>query len=265
MERNERKIAGGISVETLQVCKQDGIGWITFTREHVKNAINLLMIDELHTVLDQFQDDAEVKVLIFTGAGDTFISGGDLEQFMSVRGAEQALPLLSKVGELLERIVAYPKPTIAMINGATIGGGCEFAISCHFRFASEAARLGFVQIGMHITTGWGGAARLLDKLPETAALTLLLTGERVDARRAEQLGLVDGVYPAASLRDHVQAFAGKIAAQPLEGILAYMRILGWKRSGMERSERIRMEIEQCARLWGSDRHVAVVERFLKKK
>lgn len=256
---------GGNDLETLHVHKQNGIAWITISREQVKNAINLLMVDELNSVLDELQHDDNNRVLVFTGAGDTFISGGDLEQFMSVKGAKQAFPLLNKVGTLLERIMNYPKPTIAMINGATIGGGCEFAISCHFRFASEAANLGFVQIGMHITTGWGGAARLLDKLSETAALTLLLTGERIDAARAEQLGLVDGVYPAADLRDAVGNFAGKIAAQPLEGIMAYMRILGWKRNGIDRGERIRMEIEQCASMWGSERHVAVVERFLRKK
>ncbi|WP_304415272.1 enoyl-CoA hydratase/isomerase family protein [Brevibacillus aydinogluensis] len=165
---------------------------------------------------------------------------------------------------LLRAIDNCSKPTIAMINGHAIGGGCEFAISCHFRFAAETAVLGFVQIGLSITTGWGGGSRLLDKLPESKALALLLTGKRVSAQEAERYGLVDAVYPADRLREETERFAAKIAAQPLSGIRAYMQLLRWKRDGLSLDERIRREVSQCAELWGSDDHVSAVQRVLRK-
>ncbi|MFY0545202.1 enoyl-CoA hydratase/isomerase family protein [Brevibacillus sp. H7] len=251
-------------MNTVRLEKREGMAVVTLDRPHVRNALSLEMVDELHLVLDACRQDSQVKVLVITGSGSSFISGGDLEQFIAVRGKEQSLPLLTKAGELLTAIDAMTKPTIAMINGAALGGGCEFAAACHFRFASENAVFGFVQIGMHITTGWGGGTRLLDKLPESRALALLLTGERFDAKQAEQIGFIDGLYQPECLQEEVYRFAGKIAAQPLEGIQAYMRMLQWKRAGMSQAERIRREIEQCADLWGSDEHVRVVQRFLRK-
>jgi enoyl-CoA hydratase/carnithine racemase len=251
-------------METIQVRKEGGVATVTLHRPHVHNAISLEMVDELLAALDDCRLDRQVKVVVFTGAGNSFVSGGDLRQFIAARGKEQAMPLLSKVGELLTAIDSFPKPTIAMINGTSLGGGCEFAMACHFRFASESAMLGFVQIGMHITTGWGSGARLLSRLPESRALALLLTGERISAAQAVQYGLLDGAYPAERLQEEVYRFAGKIAAQPLQGIEAYMRMLKWKREGLPEAERIAREIEQCAGLWGSDDHVAVVNRFLHK-
>lgn len=252
-------------MKTIAAEIREGIGWITFQRPHVRNAISMEMVDELQQVLESWRTNPDVKVLVFTGSGNSFISGGDLEQFIAARGREQALPLLSKVGQLLTTIDRYTKPTIAMINGTAIGGGCEFAASCHFRYASREAVLGFVQIGMHITTGWGGGSRLLEKLPESKALRLLLTGQRMSAEQAEKLGFVDGMYPPETLREEVHRLASAIAGQPLESIRAYMRLLQWKREGLPLEERIRREIEQCADLWGSDAHVTVVQRFLQKK
>ncbi|WP_064200530.1 enoyl-CoA hydratase/isomerase family protein [Brevibacillus brevis] len=252
-------------METLLLQKQDGIATITLNRPHVHNAISVELVDELHQVLQDCQADPRVKVLIVTGTGRSFVSGGDLNQFIAARGFEQAHPLLSKVTGLLSTIDQYSKPVIAMINGAAVGGGCEFAGACHFRFASDRATFGFVQISMHITTGWGGGSRLLDLLPESKALALLLTGDRLQAEEAKSYGFVDEVYPEEALHEEVYRFARKIAAQPLTGIEAYMQILKWKRMGLPQEERIRREVSQCAHLWGSPEHVAVVESFLTKR
>lgn len=151
-----------------------------------------------------------------------------------------------------------------MINGHALGGGSEFAISCNFRFASETAVLGFVQIGLHITTGWGGGSRLLDKLPESKALALLLTGARLSAEEAKGYGLVDRVCHPERLREETEQFAAAIAARPLASIEAYMDMLAWKRKGLSLAERTRREVSQCAELWGNDEHVRLVEKFLGK-
>ncbi|WNC12846.1 enoyl-CoA hydratase/isomerase family protein [Brevibacillus brevis] len=251
-------------METIRVEKDANVATIVLNRPEVHNAISMEVVDELTFALQDCQSDETVKVVIVTGSGKSFVSGGDLNQFISARGRDQAFPLLNKVTQLLSSIDQFPKPVIAMINGAAVGGGCEFAGACHFRFASEGAVFGFVQIGMHITTGWGGGSRLLDKLPESRALELLLTGERISAQEAKGYGFVDEVYPAGQLYEEVMRFARKIAAQPLRGIEAYMRVLQWKRSGVSQAERIRREVEQCAEMWGSEDHVAVVRKFLQK-
>ncbi|MED1725849.1 enoyl-CoA hydratase/isomerase family protein [Brevibacillus parabrevis] len=252
-------------MDTVLLQKEAGIAAITLNRPHVHNAVSMELVDELHHVLADCQADSQVKVLIITGTGKSFVSGGDLNQFIAARGHDQAYPLLSKVAGLLSAIDTFTKPVIAMINGAAVGGGCEFAGACHFRFASEQARFGFVQIGMHITTGWGGGSRLLDMLPESKALALLLAGERLTAQEAKSYGFVDEIYPHDQLQAAVHAFAKKIAAQPLEGIEAYMQLVRWKREGIVRAERIEREVDQCAKLWGSPAHVAVVEKFLNKQ
>lgn len=252
-------------MDTIYIDIHEGIGSITFNRPHVRNAISLEMVEELQQVLELWRHDENVKVVVFSGTGSSFLSGGDLEQFMQARGREQALPILQKVGQLLSLIDAYSKPTIAMINGTAIGGGCEFAASCHFRYASEQAVLGFVQIGMHITTGWGGGSRLLRKLPESKALALLLTGERMAAQQAYELGFIDHLCPHERLREEVTLFARKLAAQPLAGLSAYLRMLAWKREGIPFEQRVLREIEQCAEMWGSEQHLSVVHRFLRKE
>ena len=251
-------------METILFEKQDGFATITLNRPEVHNAISVELVDELVDILDECAGDEEVKVLILTGAGKSFVSGGDLPQFIAARGREQAEPLLGKVAALLSKIDQYSKPIIAMINGSAVGGGCEVAGAAHFRFASREAVFGFVQIGMHITTGWGGGARLLDLLPESKALSLLLTGDRITAEEAKDYGFVDAVFAAEDLKQEVERFALKIAAQPLVGIEAYMRVLQWKRSGLVQGERIKLEVEQCAGLWGSEAHVQVVEKFLSR-
>ncbi|USG67536.1 enoyl-CoA hydratase/isomerase family protein [Brevibacillus ruminantium] len=251
-------------METIRLEKKEGIATITLARPEVHNAISLEMTEEIQAAVADCAADSQVKVIIFTGEGESFVSGGDLKQFIAARGREQALPILSKVAGMLKTIEESPKPTIAMINGHAIGGGSEFAISCHFRYASQSAMLGFVQIGLHITSGWGGGTRLLDKLPESRALALLLTGEKLTAREAERYGLVDHVCHPDRLREETEQFARMIAAQPLAGIEAYMRLLAWKRAGIPQSERVEREVSQCADLWGNDEHVRLVEKFLRK-
>lgn len=250
-------------MNTIKTAVQNGIATVTFHRQQVRNAVNLEMVEELHQALDQFLADEQVKVVVFTGEGSTFLSGGDLEQFLSVRGTD-SYPLLKKAGDFLSRLYRFEKPTIAMINGHAIGGGCEFAASCHFRFASREAVLGFVQITMNITTGWGGGSRLLCKLPESKALALLLTGDRMSALEAKEWGFVDRVLQAEELAPFTYSFAEKIARQPLSSIQAYLRMLEWRREGMALEECVEKEIRQCSEMWGNEGHLRAVAPYLRK-
>lgn len=253
-------------MEHILLEKNNGIALITLNRPEVRNAISLELAEELDECLDQLAADSEVKVVVFTGAGDkAFVSGGDLGQLLSVRTKDKSQPMLLRISRLLSKIDRYPKPTIAMINGVALGGGCEFATACRFRFATEQAKLGFVQIGMHIITGWGSGTRLMEKIGTNQALTLLLTGEVINASHGHKIGFIDEVYAHDELRDKVFEFAEKIAKHPLPGIQAYMKIAKMVDSNLSREVCIEEEIDLCSDLWGSEAHYAVVQKFLKKK
>ncbi|WP_269082446.1 enoyl-CoA hydratase/isomerase family protein [Aneurinibacillus tyrosinisolvens] len=173
--------------------------------------------------------------------------------------------MLMRVARLLSRIDRFPKPTIAMINGAAIGGGSEFAAACRFRMASNRARMGFVQIGMHIITGWGSGTRLMEKIGTNKALSLLLTGEMFEAGEGAEIGFLDGVFPHERLRSEVFAFAAKIAAQPLASIEAYMKVAKMVDARLPQEVCIEEEINLCSDLWGSESHYGIVQKFLQKK
>lgn len=253
-------------MNTILVDRQGGIALVTLNRPEVRNAISFEMVEELDKCLDELAVDREIKVVIFTGSGDkAFVSGGDLDQFLSVRTKDKSHPMLMRVARLLSKIDRYPKPTIAMINGAAIGGGCEFAVACRFRMASDRARMGFVQIGMHIITGWGSGTRLMKKIGTNRALALLLTGEMFDAAYGKEVGFIDRVFPHEKLREEVFGFAAKIAEKPLCSIEAYMKVAKMVDSGLESDVCIEEEIDLCSSLWGSDAHYGIVQKFLRKK
>ncbi|MED0736828.1 enoyl-CoA hydratase/isomerase family protein [Aneurinibacillus thermoaerophilus] len=253
-------------MNTILVDRQGGIALVTLNRPEVRNAISFEMVEELDKCLDELAVDREIKVVIFTGSGDkAFVSGGDLDQFLSVRTKDKSHPMLMRVARLLSKIDRYPKPTIAMINGAAIGGGCEFAVACRFRMASDRARMGFVQIGMHIITGWGSGTRLMKKIGTNRALALLLTGEMFDAAYGKEVGFIDRVFPHEKLREEVFGFAAKIAEKPLCSIEAYMKVAKMVDSGLESDVCIEEEVDLCSSLWGSDAHYGIVQKFLRKK
>lgn len=205
-------------METIVLEKNNGIALITLNRPEVRNAISFEMVEELDECLDELALDPEVKVVIFTGAGDVaFASGGDLAQFGSVRTKDKSQPMLLRVARLLSKIDRFPKPTIAMINGAAIGGGCEFATACRFRFASDKAKLGFVQIGMHIITGWGSGTRLMEKIGTNQALMLLLMGEMFDAHKGKEIGFITDVYPHDELKEKYSNLPKKLPASLFRG------------------------------------------------
>ncbi|MCF6093568.1 enoyl-CoA hydratase/isomerase family protein [Microaerobacter geothermalis] len=253
-------------METISYKKIDGIGIIALNRPEVRNAINFKMMDELEGSLQQAWKDHEVKVIVITGEGEkAFAAGGDLQEFHGLKTKNEALVMLKRMSGILSSIERSPKPIIAGINGVAVGGGCELALACHIRLCSEHAKLGFVQIGLGITTGWGGGTRILHKLGLSKGLTLLLTGEVIKAEKALQMGLVDEVFPADHFLEHLIEFAKKISQHPLQSILAYMKIVKQMGQGTNFEELKEMEIDQCATLWETPIHHHEVERFLAEK
>jgi enoyl-CoA hydratase len=201
-----------MAYENLLYEKRDGIGFITFNRPKVLNALNRKTMEELQDILTSARDDDSVRVLILTGAGEkSFVAGADIGELAvqtPVSGKETAA-FGQGVLHLLETI---GKPSIAAINGFALGGGCEVALACSMRLASKTARLGQPEVKLGIMTGYGGSQRLTRLCGKGLAYELCLTGEMISAEEALRIGLVNHIYEPEALMPAAQALAKKIAA-----------------------------------------------------
>jgi enoyl-CoA hydratase len=201
-----------MSYENILFEKKDGIATITFNRPKVLNALNRKTVEELQSALLDARDDASVRVLILTGAGEkAFVAGadiGELSQQTPVNGKDFSL-FGQGVFHLLETI---GKPSICAINGFALGGGCELALTCSIRVASKNAKLGQPEVKLGILPGYGGSQRLTRLCGKGVAHELCLTGEMITAEEAMRIGLVNHIYEPAELLPAAEAMAKKIIA-----------------------------------------------------
>ena len=202
-----------MSYQNLQITVSDDILTLTINREKALNALNRQTIHELRTFFSEDAPQRAIKGIIITGAGDrAFVAGADIKEFLGLeenQGAE-----LAKAGQdvffLIER---FHKPVVAAVNGFALGGGCELAMACHLRVASENARFGQPEVKLGIIPGYGGTQRLLQYIGKSKAIELMMTGDMLDAQEAYRLGLVNYVLPADELHAKATDLIQKIAAQ----------------------------------------------------
>jgi enoyl-CoA hydratase len=184
--------------ETLSLAIVDRIATLTVNRPDKLNALNDRVIEELGDAIDAVRADPDVGGVILTGAGRAFVAGADIAQLES-HGAVSAKALAMRGQDVFRRFETSPKPTIAAVNGFALGGGCELAMACHLRVASDAAKFGQPEAKLGLVPGYGGTQRLTRLVGKGRALQLLLTGEMIDAAEAYRIGLVNRVVPAAEL------------------------------------------------------------------
>jgi enoyl-CoA hydratase len=174
--------------------KQDRIAWVTLNRPDKLNALNNELLKELECELVGLEHDAAVGVIVFTGAGEkAFVAGADISELKDLDSAtarEQGL----RGQAVFNRIAAMPKPTIAAVNGFALGGGCELALACHIRIASENAKFGLPEVSLGIIPGYGGTQRLPRLVGSGVALDMILSGDMVSAQDALRMGLVSRVF-----------------------------------------------------------------------
>lgn len=199
--------------DNLLLDRDGGVASITINRPKVLNALNTPTLQELERALVSCRDDESVRVVVITGSGEkSFIAGADINE-LSVQtpvGGREHARRGQQVFDLIEHL---GKPVIAAINGFALGGGCELAMACTLRIASETARLGQPEINLGIIPGFAGTQRLARLIGRGRALELLLTGDHVTAQEAHRLGLVNRVVPAAELMGEVRTLAAAIAAK----------------------------------------------------
>ena len=187
-----------MAYETLLVDVRDRIATITVNRPDKLNALNDATIAEIGTALDALLADAAVGGIVLTGTGRAFVAGADIG-VLAKQGPVDARERARQGQAVFRRIEMAPKPVIAAVNGFALGGGCELAMACHVRIASDTAKFGQPEVKLGITPGFGGTQRLARLVGRGRALQLLLTGEQIGAAEALRIGLVNAVVPAAEL------------------------------------------------------------------
>ena len=191
---------------------QDGLGILTMNRPAALNALNKETMDELCELLTAIKNDPSIKVVILTGAEKSFVAGADIKEMLPMTAAEgQAWGRLGQT--VFNMIENLPQPVIAAINGFALGGGCELAMSCDIRIASEKAKFGQPEVTLGITPGFAGTQRLPRLVGKGRAKQLLYTGDVIDAQEAYRIGLVNVVAPAEELMATAKVMAQKIQSR----------------------------------------------------
>ena len=242
----------------------EGLLLFTINRPEKRNAINYEVMDGLELAIEKMKESS-LKALIITGEGDqAFCSGGDVSVFSDLKTEKQAYSMLVKMSNILSRLLFLPKPTIALMNGTALGGGCELASACDFRIARSGIKAGYIQGKLAITTGWGGGTILFEKIAPSSAMKLLLEAKPVGTEELVDLGYLDAVYDGSPVESCIE-FLRDILSINVSVLSAYKNILVKKWDVADIQARMLEEVIACSRLWEADAHHEQVANFLNRK
>src|SRR5690348_13877226 len=221
-----------MAFENIRLEIRDRFAHVTIDRPKLLNALNMATMSELHSALTQIKEDQNVRVAILTGAGEkSFVAGADIGELQKNNPVE-AKEYTHRGQAVLDLIENLGKPVIACLNGFALGGGCEVAMACTLRLASENAKFGQPEVKLGIIPGYGGTQRLPRLVGKGRALQIVLSGEMLSAQEAYRIGLVNEVVPLGELIPRAEALAAKIIAN---GPLACKYVIEAVNKGMEMS------------------------------
>jgi enoyl-CoA hydratase len=202
-----------MNYQTLSYDVQERIATVTIRRTEKMNALNQQAKAELKAVFTLIKNNQAVDVVVLTGAGDkAFVAGTDIQE-LSLLNSETAKEFSREGQELFDLIEHLGKPVIAAVNGYALGGGCELALACHIRLASDNAKFGQPEINLGVIPGYGGTQRLARLIGRGRAMELILTGNQIDAQEALRIGLVNRVVPVSELLPLAKRLAEVITAK----------------------------------------------------
>lgn len=251
-------------MNNITVERNGQLAWVTINRPNQLNALNKETIGELHSVMKELESDDEIRVILLTGSGEkAFVAGADIKEFANfsvTEGTELAAKGHESLFDLVENL---SKPVIAAVNGFALGGGLELAMSCHFRIASDNARMGLPETGLGVIPGYGGTQRLAQLIGKGRALEMIMTAEMIKADRAYEIGLVNHVVPQSELKDKATEVAGKIARNSPRAIQSAIRSVnaGFKHD----MDGFKVEIEEFGKCFGTEDFKEGTSAFLEKR
>lgn len=199
-------------MQLMSYIVEENIATVTLAKAPA-NALSSQVLQELATVLDLLEDDNSVRVIVLRGEGRFFSAGADIKEFTTITSGEEFSKLASKGQELFERIEQFPKPVIASIHGAALGGGLELAMACHIRYVTENAKLGLPELQLGLVPGFAGSQRLPRYVGAAKAAEMLFTSEPITGTEAVQWGLANAAFNEEEIQDAVHQLASKIAAK----------------------------------------------------
>lgn len=240
---------------------EPGVYKAVIDRPEVRNAIDFETMDGLEEVVGEVEADDAARVMTLRGAGDAFVSGGDLELFSALETREEVAQMSQRMKALLARIENLDCWTVACINGAAFGGGCEMALAFDVRISSERARFGFVQAKLGIPPGWGGLTRLVRLVGRSQALFWLGSAAVIGADEARDAGLVDEVSPPRGFAEHVDKIITRLAGTSPQ-LIKTLKEGAERADTLPRDEALEAELEPFCQMWGSEEHRRRVQSFL---
>ena len=250
-------------MQYLKVERDDDIVQVTISRQYKLNAMNLDVMDEFISLLDNLEKDSS-RVIIITGEGPkAFSAGADIE-YMSNIGPTEAEKYALRGHEVLNRIEKLEKPVIAAVNGYALGGGCELALSCDIRFASPNAQLGQPEVTLGICPGWGGTQRLLRIVGPARAKDLIFSGRKIMAEEALSMGLINKIFPSESLLSETKAYA-KVLSKNSSFAIGISKMLVNRGTDANLDTGLKLEIYSWAVCFSTKEREERMRKFIEKK
>lgn len=249
--------------QNIEVNKKGRLGYVIINRPELRNSLSKETLKDIVDALDKLRENETIGCVIFTGKGEkSFAAGADINQLRQKTALDVFKP--GGMQEVYDLIEMYDKPTIAMVNGFALGGGCELALACDIRIASVNAKFGLPELNLSILPGAGGTQRLARLVGKSRALDMILTGKMIDGEDAYRIGLVSEVVSPEELEARTEDVAGKILAKgPLAVKLAKIAV----QAGFESDQRTGLLIEKLAQavLFSTEDKIEGTSAFLEKR
>ncbi|WNS74524.1 enoyl-CoA hydratase [Bacillus sp. DTU_2020_1000418_1_SI_GHA_SEK_038] len=250
-------------MEFLKWSYQDMVATITIERPPA-NALSSGVLKELSAVLDEIEANDEIRVILIHGEGCFFSAGADIKEFTTIESGNDFSSLSTYGQKLFERMETFPKPIIAAIHGAALGGGLELAMGCHFRLVAENAKLGLPELQLGLIPGFAGTQRLPRLVGTAKAAEMLFTSDPITGLEAVQYGLANHAYPESELLENAYNMAKKIAKKSPVSIKAAIDLLNYPKT-KEYFEGVKMEAKLFGDVFVSEDGKEGISAFIEKR